>query len=85
MFQWVMESPQYTTHMFGGQFHRVDGPAVIEPHMKQWIQNGLYHREDGPAIMNKETREVSSWLYGKCVGAGKMIDEETFNMYWGKE
>ena len=84
MFQWSMESPTYTVHMFGGQFHRVDGPAVIEPHMKQWIQNGLYHRDNGPAIMNMNTLEVSHWLMGKCIGSGVIV-KEVFDYYWSLE
>ncbi len=81
MFEWSMETPEYSCYMFGGQFHRIDGPAVIEPHRQQWIQNGVYHREDGPAIMNRTTRECSYWLEGKCIGTG-VIDEETFDRYW---
>ncbi len=33
-----------------GQFHRIDGPAIIWSNGdKIWCINGLFHRTDGPA------------------------------------
>ena len=33
-----------------GLLHRLDGPALTEPHGNQfWYKNGNRHREDGPA------------------------------------
>ena len=35
-----------------GQYHREDGPAVIDSDgYKAWYKNGQLHREDGPAII----------------------------------
>jgi hypothetical protein len=79
-----LEMKNYTVYMKGGLFHREEGPAVIEPNVKQWIQNGIYHSDNGPAIMNKETKECSYWIDGKCIGVGIVIDEETFNMHWNR-
>ena len=34
-----------------GQFHRVDGPAVINDIRKVWYYKGQFHRLDGPAYI----------------------------------
>lgn len=35
-----------------GQYHRVDGPAIIYDNFTEcWYFNGELHREDGPAII----------------------------------
>lgn len=35
-----------------GSFHRLNGPAYIEPDgYREWLQNGRLHRIDGPAVI----------------------------------
>lgn len=41
-----------------GLLSRVDGPAYIQPHAKQWYLNGKRHRVGGPAY---ETAHVNEW------------------------
>lgn len=33
-----------------GEFHREDGPAVMDPNTEAWYLNGKLHRLDGPAL-----------------------------------
>lgn len=51
-----------------GQFHRLDGPAVIhENGTKHWFRHGVYHRLDGPSTeWNCGTIETEYWWLGKC-------------------
>ena len=44
---------QYRRH---GQFHRMDGPAIIVPNTEStyWVQYNNYHRTNGPAIIRKD-------------------------------
>jgi hypothetical protein len=48
----VPVSYQGVTRWFtkSGQLHRVDGPAVERPDIKQWWVHDQLHRTDGPAI-----------------------------------
>lgn len=43
-----------------GLFHRVKGPAVVDPLMnrEEWHLNGKFHRLDGPAVVNNT---VQAW------------------------
>ena len=35
-----------------GDFHRLNGPALIKPDGSEyWLKNGLPHRDNGPAII----------------------------------
>ena len=34
-----------------GEYHRVDGPAIISETYDLWVINGIYHRVNGPAIV----------------------------------
>ena len=61
--------------MVDGQYHRLDGPAVIYPNGYQvGYQNGKRHRIDGPALIEADgthawhidgvqiTNEVNLWI-----------------------
>lgn len=37
-----------------GDWHRTDGPAVIEGDSQHWCIHGKYHKEDGPAIIYED-------------------------------
>lgn len=47
-----------------GQFHRLDGPAIIRPNIvEKWWYHGVLHRLDGPAILQADGYE--HWIkYG---------------------
>ncbi len=49
-----------------GQWHRDDGPAVIESNGSQWwFRHGQLHRDDGPAMIHSVGR--LEWCqYGEC-------------------
>lgn len=43
----------YTHYRLDGLYHRIDGPAIIEPGVwEMWCRFGLAHRKDGPAIIH---------------------------------
>jgi hypothetical protein len=50
--------PAYTSSKYGiqewykhGEFHRIDGPAIIHKNNQYWYKEGKKHRLDGPAII----------------------------------
>jgi hypothetical protein len=48
-----------------GNFHRENGPALIESNgAKSWWINGHIHRENGPALIWPDGRE-EWWLNGR--------------------
>ena len=65
------------------QFHRLDGPALIEADGAQhWALNGEYHREDGPAMIWANGRQ--EWFRrGRCHRMdGPAIIDEYGNYGW---
>ena len=40
-----------------GEYHRLDGPAVINGVYRAWFINGKLHRLDGPAIIDVDRQE----------------------------
>ena len=40
-----------------GQYHRVDGPAIIDGDYQEWWVEGKLHRVDGPAIIDGDRQE----------------------------
>lgn len=65
-----MEQPTLTVTSDGtkgwrvdGQYHREDGPAVIEPSGAWfWYKNGVLHRTDGPAAVYADG--IEEWWIG---------------------
>jgi hypothetical protein len=47
----ILKTLDQTTYLVDGKKHRLDGPAVESPLVKEWWVNGKLHREDGPAII----------------------------------
>jgi len=42
-----------------GEFHREDGPAIINPDgTERWYRYGKLHRDGGPAMTDKKTGEM---------------------------
>jgi hypothetical protein len=37
-----------------GEFHRLDGPAIISKNGQSWFKHGKRHRLDGPAIKTND-------------------------------
>ena len=60
-----------------GEYHREDGPAVIDGDIQAWYLNGKRHREDGPAIINGDRQE---WYLN-----GKKLTESEFNQLTNKQ
>lgn len=63
-------STPYTSHdgnvywLRNGDYHRVDGPAVIyRDGSEQWCINGELHRDGGPAIIDVDGHR-EWWWYG---------------------
>ena len=51
---------QYYIRMNLENFHRDDGPAIVEVNgQEEWYQNGKLHREDGPAL--KFDEDYQEW------------------------
>lgn len=45
----ILKTLDHTTYFVNGKKHRLDGPAVDSPLVKEWWVNGKLHRVDGPA------------------------------------
>lgn len=48
----VYDEEGYQAWFIHGTRHRLDGPAIIDPHdgSREWWVDGNLHREDGPAV-----------------------------------
>lgn len=46
-----------------GEYHREDGPAYIDKHVKSWYRHGNLHRLDGPAIIGSNIHPYY-WIDG---------------------
>jgi hypothetical protein len=58
-----------------GQYHRIDGPAVLEVSGIQiWCINGKAHRTDGPAYIRLDG-EQEWWVNGKFYFDNKSFQE----------
>jgi len=59
--------------IYKNQFHRINGPAVINNGSKFWMQNGLNHRLNGPAIYLYGGKELW-YYYGKEIDCNNQED-----------
>jgi len=75
-------------YFLGGQLHRKNGPAVITPKLKKWIQYSKMHRADGPASIEDDngTIRYQWWYKGKIFESFKTwamendIDPEIYTL-----
>lgn len=50
-----------------GEYHRVDGPAIVSADGKQeWYLNGRRHREGGPSLIESGGTTTYWHRHGKC-------------------
>lgn len=65
--------------LLNGQYHRVDGPAIIRHDGAQvWFYHGKIHREDGPAM--SYPGGMKKWALN-----GKEVTEEIVLSQWEKK
>ena len=63
----------------GGQYHRLDGPAIVQPNGEEkWYQNGVLHRVGGPARYNTVGPKDELWVEN-----GKIHREDGPAHVWG--
>ena len=46
-----------------GEYHREDGPALMDADARFWYRHGVLHRLDGPAITYHNSQH-EYWVYG---------------------
>ena len=74
-----MEYEEYKNEK--GEFHRVDGPAVINAHNQIWFVNGRRHRIDGPSYISNYYMDW--WINGKLIHPYYYIHEEIKDCVYG--
>jgi hypothetical protein len=73
---WSKGTPYWDAYYNSGVLHRVNGPAMINPHVEKWYQFNERHRADGPAVEHVNgTKEW--WLSGRHFN--KLDDWLTYN------
>ena len=78
----ILKNLDQTTYFVNGKKHRLDGPAVESPLVKEWWVNGKRHREDGPAVYYYDKLEW--WLNGKrhCTNGPAVEDINGDKEWW---
>lgn len=59
--------PDGTYRNSKGQYHRLDGPAVIDEWCtEKWYRNGYMHRDNGPAYITRGKKIQKWFVNGRC-------------------